>query len=344
MDLHMRLPARRLATEAAVAALAALAALPTITAVAVLALHGAPAFAQDAYPSKPIRIVVPYPAGGTTDQLARAIQQPLQDLLGQPIVIENKAGVGGALGTDLVAKAAPDGYTLVFGNSGPNATASLMRKLPYDVLKDFRPLSTVVSVPLILAVAADSPHKTVKDFMAWARTQGTSLNYGSTGIGGSSHLTSEAFNELAGTKFQHIPYAGGAPLVTAFAGGQVHLAFVTGLDGAAMVQAGRIRYLAVATPQRTEVLPGLPAIAEDVPGFSSVVWFGLLAPKGVSDDIATKLNAAIAKAVARPEVRKLFTDRNVEPRSSTPEQMEAVIRGELDKWGPVVKRAGIRVD
>ena len=300
------------------------------------------AHAQDAYPSKPIRIVVPYPAGGTTDQLARAIQQPLQELLGQPVIVDNKAGAGGTLGTDMVAKAAPDGYTLVFGNSGPSATASLLRKLPYDVLKDFKPLSTVVTVPMILAVPADSPHRSVKDFVAWARQQGTSLNYGSTGIGGSSHLAGEFFNERAGTQLQHIPYAGGAPLVTAFAGGQVHTAFVTGLDGAAMVQAGRIRYLAVATPQRTDVLPGLPAIAEDVPGFSSVVWFGLLAPRGVPDDIAARLQAAIANAVARPEVRKLFIERNVEPRSSTSQEFERRIRDELELWAPVIRKADIK--
>jgi tripartite-type tricarboxylate transporter receptor subunit TctC len=311
--------------------------------LALLPLFAASAaLAQGDYPSRPIRIIVPYPAGGTTDQLARAIEKPLQEQLGQPIVIENKPGAGGATGTDFVAKAAPDGYTLVFGNSGPNATGSLIRKLPYDVLRDFRPISTVVSVPLILAVAADSPHRTVKDFVAWARTQGTSLNYGSTGIGGSSHLTSEHFNGLAGTQFQHIPYAGGAPLLTAFAGGQVHMAFVTGLDGAAMVNAGKIRYLAVASPQRTEVLPGLPAIAEDVPGFSSVVWFGLLAPRGVPDAIVAKRHAAVVAAVARPEVRKLFVDRNVEPRSSTPEQLEATIQRELQLWGPVVQRANIK--
>ncbi len=318
---------------------------PTRRAALLIAcLAAAPTFAQTDYPNRPIRMIVPYPAGGTTDQLARAIQQPLQESLGQPVVIENKAGAGGALGTDFVAKAAADGYTLVFGNSGPSATASLMKKLPYDVLKDFRPIGSVVNVPLILAVAADSPHKTVKELIAWAKTQGTSLNYGSTGIGSSSHLTSEAFNELAGTKFQHIPYAGGAPLVTAFAGGQVHMAFVTGLDGAAMVQAGKIRYLAVATPQRSDVMPGLPAIAEDVPGFASVVWFGVLAPSGVPDAIAARLNDAVGKAVARPEVRKLFIDRNVEPRSSTPAQMAAVIRGELEQWGPVVKKANIKVE
>ena len=300
------------------------------------------AAAQDAWPAKPIRIVVPYPAGGTTDQLARALQQPLAEALGQPIVIDNKAGAGGTLGTDAVAKAAPDGYTLVFGNSGPNALAGLVRKLPYDTLKDLRPLSTAAIVPMILAVAADSPHRTVKDFVAHARTQGTALNYGSVGSGSISHLTGELFNTLAGVKLQHIPYAGGAPMLTAFAGGQVHAAFVTGLDGAAMVQAGRIRYLAVATAARTEVVPGLPAIAEDVPGFRSQAWFGLLAPRALPDDIATRLQAAIAQAVARPEVRKLFADRLVEARSGTPQEFEKLIRDEMVQWAPIVAGANIK--
>jgi tripartite-type tricarboxylate transporter receptor subunit TctC len=306
-------------------------------------LPGLSARAQggETFPNKPIRIIVPYPAGGTTDQLARAVAQPMQELLGQVVLVENKPGAGGTLGTDYVAKQPADGYTLLFGNSGPSATVSLMRKLPYDIHKDFRPLSAVVTVPLILAVAADSPYKTVKDFVAWARSQGTTLNYGSTGLGGSSHLASEYFNQLAGTKFQHIPYAGGAPLVTAFAGGQVQMAFVTGLDGAAMVQAGRIRYLAVASPQRTEVLPGLPAIAEEVPGFSAVVWFGLLAPRAVPDDIAAKLASAIGKSVQRPEVRRFFIERNVEPRGGPPQELAGLIESELAVWGPVIRKSGI---
>ncbi|MDB6002661.1 MAG: bug [Rhizobacter sp.] len=311
-----------------------------LTSITALPAH---AESAQAFPSKPIHFIVPYPAGGTTDQLARTIAQPMQEMLGQPVIVENKPGASGTVGTDYAARQPADGYTLLFGNSGPSATASLMRKLPYDVRKDFRPLSAVVTVPLILAVPADSPFKTVKEFVTWARSQGTKLNYGSTGIGGSSHLASEYFNDLAGTKFQHIPYSGGAPLLTAFAGGQIQMAFVTGLDGAVMVQAGQIRYLAVASPQRTDVLPGLPAIAEDVPGFSAVVWFGLLAAKGVPDDIAAKLATVIAKVVQRSEVRKFFVDRNVEPRGGTPEELARLIDGELTQWGPLIKKANITI-
>lgn len=318
-------------------------ALKLLAAGGAAASVGFPAFGQqgDAYPSKLIRIVVPYPAGGTTDQLARAVAGPMREMLGQTVIVDNKPGAGGTIGTDHVARQPGDGYTLLFGNSGPSATASLMRKLPYDIHKDFRPLSGVVRVPLILAVAADSPFRNMQDFLAWARAQGNKLNYGSTGIGGSSHLASEYFNELAGTKFQHVPYAGGAPLVTAFAGGQVQMAFVTGLDGAAMVQAGKIRYLAVASPKRTDVLPGLPAIAETVPGFSAVVWFGMLAPRSVPDDIAAKLSTTIAAAVERPEVRKFFIDRNVEPWGSVPQDLARTIDSELAQWEPIIKKANI---
>lgn len=319
-------------------------ALKALAAAGAASSMGLPAMAQnDSFPNRIIRVIVPYPAGGSTDQLARAIAQPMREILGQTVIIENKPGAGGTLGSDYAAKQPADGYTLLFGNSGPSATASLMRKLPYDIQKDFRPLSGVVRVPLILAVSADSPYKTLPEFLAWARKEGDKLNYGSTGIGGSSHLASEFFNELAGTKFQHIPYAGGAPLVTAFASGQIQMGFVTGLDGAAMVQAGKIRYLAVASPKRTEVLPGLPAIAEDVPGFNAVVWFGMLGQRALPDTIANKVSSAIAAAVQRPEVRKLFLDRNVEPWGSTPQELGRTIEGELVQWGPIIKKANITV-
>ena len=302
-----------------------------------------PALAADPYPSRPIRVIVPYPAGGSTDQLARALQKPLSEALGQPVVVDNRAGAGGTIGTDAVAKAAPDGYTLVFGNTGPNAVVSLLRKIPYDPLKDLRPVSTVALTPMILAVPADSPVRTLKEFLAQAGSR-SDWNYGSVGNGSLSHLTGEYFNDLAGIKLTHVAYNGGAPMMTAFAGGQLHAAFVTGLDGAAMLAAGRVRYLAVGTLQRSSVVPGLPAIAEEIPGFQSVAWFGLLAPRGLPDDIAARLNDAVRKAVERPEYQKMMTDRNVEARSGTPDELDKRIRDELAQWGAVIRKSGISLD
>lgn len=295
------------------------------------------------YPEKPIRLIVPYAAGGSTDQLARIIQKPMSEYLGQPVIVENKPGAGGAIGTEQVAKSAPDGYTLIFGNSGPNAVIQLMRKVPYDSLRDLRPISTVAMTPMILAVPADSPVRSMKEFLAYARKQGTAMNIGSVGNGSLSHLTSEYFNEMAGLKMQHIPYNGGAPLMAAFLGGQVQAAFVTGLDGAVMVGSGKVRYLAVATPTRTDVVPGLPAVADEVPGFKSQAWFGVLAPKGIPPDVEKKLRDAIANAVAQPDVRKIFIERKVEPRSGNSEELEKLIRDEVGQWTPVITKYNIQL-
>jgi tripartite-type tricarboxylate transporter receptor subunit TctC len=302
-----------------------------------------PALAQGSYPSKPIRMIVPYAAGGSTDQLARAIQQSMSETLGQTVIVENKPGAGGTIGVDYVAKAAPDGYTLVFGNTGPNAVVSLMRKVPYDELKDLRPISTVAITPMILAVPADSPARTMKEFLAYAKKNGNALNIGSVGNGSLSHLTAEYFNETAGLRLQHIPYNGGAPMMTAFAGGQLQAAFVTGLDGATLVNSGKVRYLAVGTPRPTDTVPGLAAIADDVPGFRSSAWFGVLAPKDTPQDVVDRLHAAVVSAVARPEVRRMFSERNVEARSSTPQALEKLIRDEMAQWGPVVRKANIQM-
>ena len=318
--------------------------LRTLAASALSLAAVAPTLAQEAYPSRPIKVIVPYAAGGTTDQLARAIQKPLSDFLGQPVIVENKAGAGGTIGTDAVVRAAPDGYTILFGNTGPNAVVGLMRKIPYDPLKDLRPISTVAITPMILAVPTDSPAKTLKEFVALARQKSKDWNYGSVGNGSLSHLTGEYFNNLAGIKLTHIPYNGGAPMLAAFVGGQLNAAFVTGLDGAAMLATGKVKYLAVGTPQRSKVVPGLPAVAEEVPGFRSSAWFGVLAPRGVPDAVAAKLHAAVAAAVAKPEIQKMFTERNIEGRSTSPQEMEAIIKDEMAQWGDVIKRANIKVD
>ena len=309
---------------------------------ALLISSAAALFAQT-WPSQPIKIIVPYAAGGTTDQLARAIQQPLSEILGQPVIVDNKPGAGGAIGVDLVAKAAPDGHTLVFGNTGPNAVISLMRKVPYE-LKDLKPISTVALTPMMLAVPIDSPVKNLKEFIAYAKQKGGELNFGSVGNGSLSHLTGEHFNEMAGLKMQHIPYNGGAPLATAFIGGQLNAAFVTGLDGATIEASGKARYLGVATPKRTDVVPGMPAIADDVPGFVSVAWFGVLAPKGTPDAVVAKLNSAIAAAVARPAIQKMFAEKKVEARSSTPDELEKIIRDEVAQWAPVIRKAKIEMN
>ena len=308
-----------------------------------LLMSFAAALSAQTWPSQPIKIIVPYAAGGTTDQLARAIQQPVSEMLGQPVIIDNKPGAGGAIGVDLVAKAAPDGYTLVFGNTGPNAVISLMRKVPYEH-KDLKPISTVALTPMMLAVPIDSPAKNLKEFIAYAKQKGGELNFGSVGNGSLSHLTGEHFNEMAGLKMQHIPYNGGAPLATAFIGGQLNAAFVTGLDGATIEASGKARYLGVATPKRTDVVPGMPAIAEDVPGFLSVAWFGVLAPKGTPDAVVAKLNSAIAAAVARPAIQKMFAEKKVEARSSTPDELEKIIRDEVAQWAPVIRKAKIEMN
>jgi tripartite-type tricarboxylate transporter receptor subunit TctC len=312
-------------------------------ALALLAAFAGAAAAADPWPTKPIRIVVPYAAGGTTDQLARVIQQPLAETLGQPVIVEDKPGAGGTIGTDMVVRAPADGYTFVFGNNGPNALIGLMRAIPYDPIKDLKPVSLVALTPMILAVPADSPVRSVTEFIAYAKQQGGKLNIGSVGQGSFSHVTDEYFKQLAGLDITHIPYNGGAPMMTAFAAGQIQAAFVTGLDGAALQRAGKIRYLGVATLQPTPVLPGLPTVAEVLPGFKSVSWFGIFAPGGTPDEIVAKVNAAIVAALARAEVQRFFAERNVEAKSSTPAELEKMIVDDMAQWGPVIKNANIQL-
>ena len=311
--------------------------------IALIGLGLALSSVAQEYPNKPIKVIVPYAAGGTTDQVARAIQVPLSELLGQPVVIENKPGAGGTIGSDMVAKAPADGYTLLFGNTGPNVVVSLMRKTPYDIIKDFQPISTVIISPMMLAVPTDSPAKNFKEFLALAKQDGANMNYGSVGNGSLSHLTGEYFNTAAGLKLQHIPYNGGAPMLAGFVGGQLQSAFVTGLDGASMLATGKVKYLAIATEKQSDILPNVQAMGELIPGFKSSAWFGVLAPKGIPKDVLDKLNKAIVKVVARPDIQQLFKSKNVDPRSTSPEGMSKIIQEELRQWAPLVQKSKIEM-
>jgi tripartite-type tricarboxylate transporter receptor subunit TctC len=296
------------------------------------------------YPSHPIRIVVPYPAGGATDQMARIIQQPLTELLGQPIIIDNKAGAAGAIGTEQVAHAAPDGYTLVFGNSGPNSMGPAIKKPSYDPIKDLAPISFVTTVPLILTVNPSVPVNNVKELIELVRSRPGEFNYGSVGIGSASHLVGEYFNYLAGLKMIHVPYKGGAPAMMGFMAGEFQVMFVTGLDGLQHIRAGKLKAIAISTEKRSELAPGLPTVGESLPGFSAVIWFGLLAPAGTPPAVIAKIQDAVAKSVARPEIKRAFNDLSTEAASNSPRQFSRVIAGEITQWTKLVKESGAKFE
>ena len=214
------------------------------------------------FPNRPIRIVVPYPAGGATDQMARIVQLPLQEILGQTVIIDNRAGAGGAIGTEAVARSAPDGYTLVFGNSGPNSMGPAIKKTPYDPIKDLAPISHVTVLPLYLAVHPSMPVNNTRELLALVKANPSKYNSGSVGIGSASHLIGEYFNFVTGMKMTHIPYKGGAPAMLGFIGGEVQVMFMTGLDGLPHARAGKLKILAIATDKPTDLAPGVATVAE----------------------------------------------------------------------------------
>lgn len=290
---------------------------------------------------RPIRLVVPYAAGGSTDQLARVIQQGLAETLGQAVVVENKPGAGGTIGVESVVRSAPDGNTLVFGNAGPNAVIALMRKIPYDLKEDLSPISLVAMAPMYLAIKSDLPVGTMREFLEYAKRQGNKLVYGSVGVGSLSHLAGESFNALAGTDMLHSPYNGGGPMMAAFLSGGIQAAFVSGLDGASLLGTGKVQYIAVATEKRTASLPDLATIAEVVPGFTCSSWFAIFGPKALPASIADRLNRVINNIVAQPGIRKKLVDRKVEPQAGTPQELSQLIDDTLTQWRPVVNKSNI---
>jgi len=320
-------------------------------ATAVAVIGSSSVFAQ-AYPAKPIRLVVPFPPGGTTDILARAVGGELSKAWGQQVVIDNRPGAGGNIGSEVVAKSPPDGYTLLMGTVGTHAiNQSLYSKLPYDPVKDFTPVTLVASVPNVLVVNAAFAEKNkisdVNSFIKYVKAHPGRLNMASSGNGTSIHLAGELFKSQTKTFMVHIPYRGSAPAITDLLGGQADLMFDNLPSAMPYIKAGRLKALGVTSAKASPALPDVPPIAQvggDLTGFEASSWFGILAPTGTPADIVNKLQQEIAKALASPAVKEKLVAQGADPVGNTPEQFAAHIQAETRKWAAVVKASGAKVD
>lgn len=318
---------------------------------AVLALaFAAPGLAKQAfaadYPTRPIRIIVPYAPGGGADAVARVVARKAGESLGQTIVVENKGGAGSILGTDLVAKADPDGYTLLLGQSGPiSINPAVYKSLPYDPAKDFAPITMTNSYPYVLVVNANLPAKSLQEFVALGKREPGTMNYGTTGVGAANHLVSELFCAKAGLKMTHIPYRGTALAVADLVAGQVTMVFGDPVSVLPHINAGRLRALAVTSPQRSPVAPQIPTMAESgYPDIDAVAWHGILAPAKTPPEIIRKLNVEIVKALQDPSVKSLLDNQAMQVVGDTPEEFAAFLRKDAATWKAVAVAANVSVE
>jgi len=314
-------------------------------ALAALALFAAAALpaAADSWPSKPVKIIVPFGPGGFTDVVARILQKELAPALGQPIIIENRPGAGSTIGTDAVAKAAPDGYTLVMVSTTHVISPHLYKKMTYDPIRDFAPVMKLVEGPYVMVVHPSLGVSTVQEFVALAKKRPNEIFFASSGNGSAQHLVGALFMQMAGVKLTHVPYKGSNAAMQDLLGGQVKLSFV-GMPNA-LPNLGKLKALAVTTTKRSPDLPDVPTMDEaGVKGYEATIWLGMLAPKGTPREIVDKLNADIRKVLADPEARKLMRKAGVEVARSSPEAFQALMEQELDRWGKVVKETGATVN
>jgi tripartite-type tricarboxylate transporter receptor subunit TctC len=302
------------------------------------------AWAQ-AWPNKPVTLIVPFPAGGTTDVLARALAEKLTQSLGQAVIVESKPGAGATLGADYVAKAKPDGYTLLVGAVHHAIASSVYKKLPYDFQTDFAPITEIALVPNVLVVNANTPAKNLAELVALLKAQPGKHNYGSNGNGTAQHLIGTQFENMTGTNFSHIPYKGSGPLATDLLGGQITMSFDTVTPVLPHIKAGKLRALAVTTAKRSAALPDVPTLDEaGLKGFNIGTWFGVLAPAATPKDIVARLNTEMVKVIQSPEFRKRMDEIGAEAIGNSSEQMAAQIRSETDKFAKLVKDAKVTIE
>lgn len=301
------------------------------------------AFAQS-YPTKPVRLIAPFAPGGPTDIVARVVSQRLGQQLGQTVVVDNRASAGGAIGCEIAAKSAPDGYTLLLGSSGNLAVAPLLTlRLPYDPVRDFQPITQTTSGPQIMVVHPAVQAKTVQEFIALAKAKSNQLNFASGGTGMSNHLASELFVMAAKVSIVHVPYKGTGPALTELLGGQVQMMMSSLLPAMPHLQSGRLRGLAVTSLKRTAALPDIPTMVESgLPGFETTSWHGVLAPAKVSKPIAGRLHAELVKALNHPDVKTLFANQGMDVVANTPDEFATYIKHEAQKWSGVIKTIGLK--
>ena len=311
-----------------------------IAATALLATVGT-AHAQQKYPVRPIRLVVPFAPGGGTDIMARSLAQKLSEAFGQTVVVDNRAGGGGTVGTETVVRANPDGYTMIIV-SGSFAANAAVYKLPYDSVNDIAPVALVGETGNVIALPLAVPIKSIQELIAYDKASPGTLNYGSTGTGGFTHLITELFNQLAGTKLTHIPYKGTGPALNDLLGGQIQVLFGSLPSTIPLIKQNRVRGIGVTTPKRSPALPDIPAIGEAVPGYEAVLWYGFWGPKGLPKNIVTLWNTEIRKALKQPDLQQRLANEGLDPSDAPPERFNEVVRRDVAKWIRVVKTGNIK--
>jgi tripartite-type tricarboxylate transporter receptor subunit TctC len=318
--------------------------LAILGAASALAFGTAPGGAQAAYPDKPLRLIVGFPPGGGTDMLARYLAQQLGKSLGQSVVVENRGGANGVIGTTELARSAPDGYTLMVTISSHITNGLLYKDLPYNVLKDFAPVSGVATSPFVLLANPNLPANNVAELIALAKAKPGSINFGSPGNGSTQHLSHELMNQMAGIQMTHVAYRGGGPAMNDLLAGQVSLMFLTTVQSLPFLKDKRLKALAVSSAQRAAVLPDVPTVAETIPGYESDVWFGVIAPAGTPKGIIDKLNKDIVAIVRKPETQQWLARQGAVPVGDTPEEFASLMKSEYAKWTDVFKKTGIKAE